>query len=177
MPLPLSHPQCLTFAVEVIQAQGAKFLIAQGRGVEHFQHGPITNALAVCHVGGLQEEHRLNGDARAYPGGAACQAAGFTVCPHTAVPIYHIDETAMTATLVFDDVLSQYSNFGGNITALANGNVEFDLCSDTTAPGGISAAFEVTRTATPQVVWKLNVTTKNAYRTFRMPSLYPGVQW
>lgn len=140
------------------------------------QHGP--DFFTAASTGTFDLGVMDNGDARAYPGGETCQTAGFTVCPHTAVPIYHIDETAMTATLVFDDVLSQYSNFGGNITALANGNVEFDLCSDTTAPGGIgAAAFEVTRTATPQVVWKLNVTTKNAYRAFRMPSLYPGVQW
>ena len=64
------------------------------------------------------------------------------------------------------------------MASLANGNVEFDLCSDTTSASPVAAeVFEVTRDSTAQVVWKMNVTGQNGYRIFRMPSLYPGVQW
>jgi len=70
-----------------------------------------------------------------------------------------------------------YSFFGGNVDSLANGNVEFDLCADTTTavqPG--SSVTEVTREANPQVVWKMSIEGDDAYRMFRLPSLYPGVQ-
>jgi arylsulfate sulfotransferase len=119
-----------------------------------------------------------NGDDREFPNAESCAAAGFTLCPFTTVPIFHIDEHAMTATIVFHDVLSQYSTFGGNVTSLANGNVEYTLCVDTTAPSQpASVVYEVTREASPQVVWKMNVAGQNGYRMFRMSSLYPGVQW
>jgi hypothetical protein len=52
--------------------------------------------------------------------------------------------------------------------------VEFDECAlpNTTA----AALYEVTRTTPPQTVWQMQVTGQYAYRGFRMPSLYPGVQ-
>jgi hypothetical protein len=36
---------------------------------------------------------------------------------------------------------------------------------------------EVTPEPIPQLVWQLNVTGQLVYRGFRIPSLYPGVQW
>ena len=117
-------------------------------------------------------------DDRAFPSNETCTQAGFTVCPFTTVPIYQIDETAMTATLTFHDVLSQFNSFGGNVASLANGNVEFDLCSDTTpTPQPGASVSEVTQVASPQVVWKMTLSGDDAYRMFRQPSLYPGVQW
>ena len=158
---------------------GGDFALAGGTDPTDWfsaQHGP--DFFSAASTGAFDLGVMDNGDARAYPNGETCAAAGFTVCPHTAIPIYHIDETAMTATLVFDDVLSQYNSFGGNVKSLENGNVEFDLCVDSTVTTGLAAvAFEVTRAASPQVVWQINITGKDAYRMFRMPSLYPGVQW
>ena len=61
-------------------------------------------------------------------------------------------------------------------------NVEFDMCGLTAprAPVNLanrSAIFEVTKTTPPQTVWQMQITGQYAYRAFRMPSLYPGVQW
>ena len=36
---------------------------------------------------------------------------------------------------------------------------------------------EVTQTGSPQTVWQMNITGENAYRGYRIPSLYPGVTW
>jgi len=103
-----------------------------------------------------------------------------TVCGST-VPCYsralsfHIDETAKTASIVWSDAPGNYSNFGGSDRRLANGDVEFDECS---LPGASpnAAIFEVTHTAPPQTVWQMQVN-QYAYRVFRIPSLYPGIQW
>jgi arylsulfate sulfotransferase len=119
-----------------------------------------------------------NGDGRQFPAGETCAQAGFATCPFSAVPMYRVDESAMTATLIFDDRLSNYNYFGGNTTALANGNIEFDLCSDGVAqPATAALVTEVTNEASPQVVWQMMIANQNAYRAFRVPSLYPGVQW
>ena len=159
--------------------QGGDFTLVGGTDPtdwNYAQHGPAFFSAATSGVFDLGVMD--NGDDRIYPNNETCAAAGFTVCPFTTVPIFHVDEHDMTATLVFHDVLSQFSNFGGNVASLANGNVEFDLCSDTTSASPVAAeVFEVTRDSTAQVVWKMNVTGQNGYRIFRMPSLYPGVQW
>ncbi|HTS12628.1 MAG TPA: aryl-sulfate sulfotransferase [Candidatus Limnocylindrales bacterium] len=109
--------------------------------------------------------------------------SGGTVCgaPNPAcfsrVPIYQLDETAKTATLEWvDDLSPVFSFFGGNAGLLANGNMEFDECGLTT-PADNSAIYEVTQTMPPQVVWQMQIAGQYAYRGFRMPSLYPGVQW
>jgi arylsulfate sulfotransferase len=100
-------------------------------------------------------------------------------------PIYQVDETNMTATLTFlDDASPQFALFGGSSRVLPNGDVEFDICG-LTSPGtqalnNQSAIYEVTQTAfptTPAPVWNMMLTGNYAYRSFRIPSLYPGVQW
>jgi hypothetical protein len=60
---------------------------------------------------------------------------------------------------------------------MANGNVEFCESAATTPPAVNAAIFEVTKTTPPQVVWQMQIAGQNAYRGFRIPSLYPGVQW
>jgi arylsulfate sulfotransferase len=155
--------------------QGGDFTLVNGTDPtdwSYAQHGPAFFGEATAHEFDLGVMD--NGDDRAFPSGVTCQGT----CPYTTVPIYHIDESALTATLTFHDILSQYSFFGGDVASMANGNVEFDLCSDTipTPQPGASVA-EVTRVASPQLVWKMSVAGDNAYRMFRMPSLYPGVQW
>ena len=62
-----------------------------------------------------------------------------------------------------------------SVDPLANGNVEYDLCGVSYGSG--SYVYEVTQQSTPQTVWTMQITGANAYRGFRMPSLYPGVQW
>ena len=72
--------------------------------------------------------------------------------------------------------------FGGSSRLLTNTDVEFD----TLRPGrrlgtqdlnNQSDIFEVTQTSPPQHGWQMNLTGNYAYRAFRIPSLYPGVQW
>jgi arylsulfate sulfotransferase len=97
------------------------------------------------------------------------------------VPILQLDESAKTATIEWvDDLAPIYSFFGGNARLLANGNVELDECAATTTfpPSAVNAAvYEVSKTSPPQTVWQMQITGQFAYRAFRMPSLYPGVQW
>ena len=107
---------------------------------------------------------------------------GTTVPCESRVPIMQLDETAKTATIEWvDDLDPLFSIFGGSARLLANGNVEFDECAPTvtgtntlTSKGIIT---EVTKTTPPQTVFQMTVTGQNAYRAFRIPSLYPGVQW
>jgi arylsulfate sulfotransferase len=91
------------------------------------------------------------------------------------VPIMQLDESAKTATIEWVDNLSPvFSFFGGNAELLTNGNVEFDECASMATSAAI---FEVTKTTPPQTVWQMQIPGQNVYRGFRMPSLYPGVQW
>ncbi len=104
-----------------------------------------------------------------------------TTC-YSTVPIFQVDESAKTATIIWrDDLQPVYNWFGGYAQILANGDVEFDECA--TSPYGIlnssltAAVYEVTHETSPQTVWQMQITGAAAYRAFRIPSLYPGVQW
>jgi hypothetical protein len=94
---------------------------------------------------------------------------------YSRVVIYHVDENARTVTPAWVNTLDMFSYFGGSARVLANGNIEFDECAGP-APGPNSAIFEVTPVTPPETVWQMTVS-EYAYRAFRMPSLYPGVQW
>jgi hypothetical protein len=90
--------------------------------------------------------------------------------------IFQIDQTARTATLLWEDLPGYFNPWGGSIGQLSNGDVE----SDQTSLFGFAAAsriMEVTQTTNPQTVWQLDVTGENAYWAYRIPSLYPGVTW
>jgi arylsulfate sulfotransferase len=94
---------------------------------------------------------------------------------YSRVPILQVDETAKTATIEWSDNLEPiYSYFGGSARLLANGNVEFAECAPLV---GTPSIYEVTKTAPPQTVWQMQVVGQEIYRGFRIPSLYPGVQW
>lgn len=129
-----------------------------------------------------------NGDDRRYPAGDKCQPGGNLpkTCLYSTIPVFKIDESAKTATLTFHQILpaNLYSIFGGNAEELANGHVEYDLCGlllpPATAggpPGAGSLVREVTQDKDAKTVWSLNLTGSYFYRAFRVPSLYPGVQW
>ncbi len=121
-----------------------------------------------------------NGDDRVFPPGVVCGTAGAPPCLYTTVPIFQIDETAKTATLLFHQIVTAdlYNSFGGNAEVLANGDVEYDLCGvNLNGSGGTSDVFEVTQTSTPETVWHLQSTNGDLYRAYRIASLYPGVQW
>lgn len=115
-----------------------------------------------------------NGDNRVMDSsGDICGTSGQPAC-YSRIPIFQIDEAAKTATLQWVYNLSPtYSLWGGSSRLLANGDIEFDEC----ALGSNSAIYEVTKTTPPETVWQMQITGQNAYRGFRIPSLYPGVQW
>ena len=109
-----------------------------------------------------------NGDICGVPGYAACTSR---------VPIFQIDETHMTAQPVWQDDLSPtFSFFGGYVQELPNQNVEFDVCAYSSNPLAATVE-EVTQDSPPQVVYQMTINGQYAYRAFRIPSLYPGVQW
>ena len=108
--------------------------------------------------------------------GGTCGVAGQPACFST-VPLFNIDETAKTATFVVNPTTPDYSFFGGNAETLDNGNIEYDECASVPLPGSAASVFEVTQAASPQTVWQMHITGQNAYRAFRVPSLYPSIQW
>lgn len=121
-----------------------------------------------------------NGNDRMYPGGSTtvaqtCGTSGTPAC-YSTVPVYLINEETMTATLEFHQVLpaNLYNFFGGNALMLDDGDIEYDLCGETPES---SQVFEVTDQPDPQTIWNLQVSNNYAYRAYRLPSLYPGVQW
>jgi hypothetical protein len=141
---------------------------------EYAQHGPSffsSNTTGVFSLGVMD-----NGNDRIFPSGVICGSAGAPPCLYTTVPVWQIDEGAKTATLTFHQVLpaNLFNVFGGSVDLLENGDAEYDLCAP--AAGG-SDIFEVTQDSTPQTVWHMHVNGTNVYRGFRIPSLYPGVQW
>ncbi len=120
-----------------------------------------------------------NGDSRVLDSsGTTC---GVTPCV-SRVPLLQLDETAKTATIEWVDPLAPiYSFFGGSARLLQNGNVEFDACGltvpGTSTPANGSLIREVSKTTPPQTIWQMQLTGQYAYRSIRIPSFYPGVQW
>jgi arylsulfate sulfotransferase len=161
--------------------EGGDFTLEDGTDPtdwEYAQHRPSffsANTTGVFSLGAMD-----NGDDRIFPAGVTCGSSGAPPCHYTTVPVFQIDENAKTATLTFHQIVptNLYNSFGGNAEQLANGNVEYDLCGvgvGVSAPG--SYVYEVTQESTPQTVWSMQVAGTYLYRAFRIPSLYPGVQW
>jgi arylsulfate sulfotransferase len=138
------------------------------------QHDPSFTTTNTTGIFGLTLMD--NGNFRVFPAGVTCGTGGAPPCYYSTIPILQINETAKTATLEFHQILPTplYNEFGGNAETLPNGNVEYDLCG--LLPES-SQVFEVTDQANPQTVWNLTLASNWAYRAYRLPSLYPGVQW
>jgi hypothetical protein len=119
-----------------------------------------------------------NGDDRIFSSGVTCGTGSAPPCLYSTIPIFQINESTMTATFTFHQIIpaSLYNSFGGNAEVLTNGNVHYDLCG--TSPSSFnSAVFEVTQNSQASTVWELQSTATPLYRSYRLPSLYPGVQW
>ena len=116
-----------------------------------------------------------NGDDRVFSSGVTCGTGSAPPCLYSTVPIFQINESTKTATFTFHQIIpaSLYNSFGGNAEVLENGNVHYDLCGI----GLNSAVFEVTQNSQASTVWELQSTATPLYRSYRLPSLYPGVQW
>ncbi len=107
----------------------------------------------------------------------------------SAAPILELDETLKTATIQFRSEppvytqppqLIEFAAFGGSSRLLANNDLEYDLCglaaSGTQSLNNMSDILEVTQPS-GQIAWRMQLSGNYAYRAFRIPSLYPGVQW
>jgi hypothetical protein len=108
--------------------------------------------------------------------GDICGTSGQPAC-YSRVPIYQLDETAMTATILWvDNVSPVFTPWGGSAQQLENDDVVFDITAPSDDPTG-TRYLEVTNASPPEVVLQLELSGQNAYRAVHMPSLYPGVQW
>lgn len=137
------------------------------------QHGPAfasTNTTGTFNLAVMD-----NGYLRVFPAGVTCGSQGAPACLYSSSPLFEIDENAKTATILSNYFPDEYSVWGGNTEQLANSDIEANFNAG--APGSLSDIFELTPGSNPQVVWHLRTSGGNAYRGFRMPSLYPGVQW
>ncbi len=65
-----------------------------------------------------------------------------------------------------------FSFFGGNAELLDNNDMEVDLC----APAAGAIVQELSPDGS-QVVWQAATPGADQYHVYRLPSLYPGVQW
>jgi len=86
--------------------------------------------------------------------------------------IFDLDESTGNASVVWQYPLT-YSFWGGSVAQLPNGNLEAD---STSVNGGFAEVVEITHD-NPHPVWKMDSTNATFYRAYRIPSLYPGVQW
>lgn len=143
------------------------------------QHGPSfvsSNTTGVFSLAVFDD-----GNDRQLAPGAPCgtpvQTYCYTSCAcYSTGDILQLDENAKTATLTFQDVPNTFSYYGGNAEVLANGDFEYDLSAG--GPSGGALVLEVVQPENPrQVVWQMTIPTYSAYRAYRLPSLYPGVQW
>jgi arylsulfate sulfotransferase len=107
--------------------------------------------------------------------GSVCGSPGAASCYSRPV-LFELDETSKTAQILWQDKLPVFSLCCGSINALENGDAEFDIALDPDLPSG-SGVQEVTQDSVPRLVWQMDVIGQLAYRAFRIPSLYPGVQW
>jgi len=107
---------------------------------------------------------------------APCSTAGEPNC-YSRVPIFQVDETNMTATLLWQDNLSPVFSEGlGSAQPLNDNRVVMGIGIPSDDITG-SRYMEVTHDPTPIVVLRMEVSSLWSYRMVHLPSLYPGVQW
>jgi arylsulfate sulfotransferase len=104
-----------------------------------------------------------------------CGSPGAIAC-YSSVPILQLNEYTKAAQVLSEEKLTAYSICCGDALVLPDGNLEYDVAFDEHTPG-VSYIQEVTQEQNPQLLWQMNIAGQLAYRGFRIPSLYPGVQW
>lgn len=153
---------------------GGSFTLSGGTAPEDWfygQHDPSFVGSATS--GQFSLTMMDNGYGRIMANGSQCTSSG-AAC-YTTVPVISINEATKTAAITYRVTVpaSQFNIWGGNAEVLANGDLEYDLCSQTNG----SQIDEVKMTTPAQPVWTLNETGVNLYRAKRIPSLYPGIIW
>jgi arylsulfate sulfotransferase len=151
------------------------FTLAQGDPTQWFfaQHFP---SLVASSGSQLTLAVMDNGDDRVLEGGGTCNPYSNPNPCYSRATIFNVDQDAKSADLTWHyDPVGVYSYWGGSILQLDNQDVEFDMCDPFNTPS--SRVMEVAPGESQQVVWQLDITGGNAYRAYRIPSLYPGVSW
>jgi len=130
------------------------------------QHFPY-----LVHADGSEMELAIFDD-----GNLRIPSGGGAGCCYSRGVLVNLDESTRSAAVQWQFLPDLYTVWGGSIVTLDNGDVELDV----TAPLGealASRVLEVTETTDPTVAWQLDITGGNAYRAYRIPSLYPGIVW
>jgi arylsulfate sulfotransferase len=93
---------------------------------------------------------------------------------YSTMPVYEINENNMTATLITHYVPpdTDFSFFGGNAELLDNNDIEVDFCA---ALRG--ALIQELNPQANQIIWQGYTPNADQFHAYRLPSLYPGVQW
>jgi len=117
-----------------------------------------------------------NGNDRIFPSGQVqCKpdAATSPQC-YSTVPIFEINESSMTATLVthYEPPDTYFSFFGGDVQNLANGDLHIDFCGPLTG-----TIVQELNSSASNLVWQGTTPNQDQFKVDRLPSLYPGVQW
>jgi arylsulfate sulfotransferase len=117
-----------------------------------------------------------NGNDRIFPTG---QVLCLPYKPTTArcystMPLLELNEANMTATMIthYAPPPSYFSFFGGNAELLANNDIEVDFCAPVKG-----AIVQELNPQGSQVVWQAITQGADQFHVYRLPSLYPGVQW
>jgi arylsulfate sulfotransferase len=137
------------------------------------QHGMnyfTPNTTGVFRIGLMD-----NGNDRIFPSGQVkCLPGSSNPQCYSTMPVLELNESQMTATMVTHYVPppSYFSFFGGNAELLDNNDIEVDFCG--AAQGAIVQELDPTGT---QVVWQGTTAHADQFHVYRLPSLYPGVQW
>ncbi len=116
-----------------------------------------------------------NGNDRIFPSGQVkCLPSQSSPQCYSTMPVFELNENNMTATMVTHYVPppSYFSFFGGNAELLDNSDIEVDFCG--AAQGAIVQELDPTGT---QVLWQGTTPHADQFHVYRLPSLYPGVQW
>jgi hypothetical protein len=92
---------------------------------------------------------------------------------HSRGQAWKLDEQAMTATLVFNVDLGNYSGELGTAERMPNGNFVFNSGSQPVPPAFIGQSIEVLPDGSKTYVQEVAA---RDYRSFRMSSLYRGVR-
>jgi len=151
------------------------FTLTQGDSTQWFfaQHFP---SLVAANGSQLTLAVMDNGDDRVVDGGGECNPYSTPNPCYSRATTFDVDQDAKSATLTWQyDPAGVYSYWGGSILQLANNDVEFDMCDPFDVAS--SVVTEIAPGESQQVVWQLGITGGNAYRAYRIPSLYPGVSW
>ena len=156
--------------------RGGDFVLRNGTDPIDWQYAQHTPAFTSAVTAGVFDLILMdNGNERIVSGtGGLCGTMGNPPC-YTTVPIFRVDEAARTATVTSRITLPPelFSRFAGSAALLPNGNVKFVL-------GGLTSGAiirEVSLAPGNPVVWSLTTVGNFAYRSERLPSLYPGILW